>query len=111
MPNSVERPTRVPMISQELADVDALLDVVRQVEVRVVELVGGTLTLCVERTRADEESTSSVSATQGTENSRRTGRKVCESCSPRRSEVHLEVDVEHRALGADRVGIGRVSHG
>ena len=34
-------------------DVDALLDVVRQVEVRVVELVGGTLTLCVERTRAD----------------------------------------------------------
>ena len=40
MPNSVERPTRVPMISQELADVDAFLDVVRQVEVRVVELGG-----------------------------------------------------------------------
>ena len=28
-----------------------------------------------------------------------------------RSEVHLEVDVEHRAPGADGVGIGRVSHG
>ena len=26
-------------------------------------------------------------------------------------EVHLEVDVEHRAPGADGVGIGRVAHG
>ena len=41
MPNSVERPTRVPMIFRNCVDVDALLDVVGQVEVRVVELVGG----------------------------------------------------------------------
>ena len=78
---------------------------------RVVELVGGTLALCVERTRADEDEHQQRQREEGTENSRRTGPKVCASFSPRRSEVHLEVDVEHRALGADRVGIGRVSDG
>jgi hypothetical protein len=41
MPNSVERPTAGPHDGEELADVDALLDVVGQVEVRVVEAVGG----------------------------------------------------------------------
>jgi hypothetical protein len=37
------------------ARLDCLLNVVRQVAVRVVELVGDTLTLCVERTRPDYE--------------------------------------------------------
>ena len=36
-------------------DVDALLNVVREVEVGVEELVAGTLALRVERMRADEE--------------------------------------------------------
>jgi hypothetical protein len=40
---------------QELPGADALLDVVGQVEVRVVELVGRTRTLRVERTDADGE--------------------------------------------------------
>ena len=39
MPNSVDRPTRVPMICRNCRGVDALLDVVRQVEVRVVERI------------------------------------------------------------------------
>ena len=60
------------MISRNLPNVDPLLDVVRQVEVGIVELVGGTLTLCVERTRADEEECQQRQRETGTEDSRRT---------------------------------------
>ena len=94
---------------QEAMDVDALLDVVRQVKVRVVELVGGTLAPCVERTRADREGREQGQRDRGAEDSRRTGRRSA-SHLHLRSEVDLEIDVEHRALGADRVGIGGVSH-
>ena len=40
---------------------------------RVVELVGGALTLSAERTRADEEERRQRQRDAGTENSRRTG--------------------------------------
>ncbi len=76
-----------------------------------MELVAGTLALCVERTRADEGEHQQRQRAEGTENSRRTGPSSARHFSSRRSEVQLEVDVEHVALGADRVGIRRVSDG
>jgi hypothetical protein len=60
---------------QELADVDPFLDVVREVEVGVEELVGGTLTLCVERTRAAEEERQHRQCEEHTERNRRTERR------------------------------------
>ena len=80
MPNNVERPTRVPMIPRNSRTLDALLDVVRQVEVRIVELVGGTLTLCVERTRANEEQRQQREREEGAENSRRAGPRSARHC-------------------------------
>ena len=65
-------------------DVDALLDVVRQVEVRVVELVGGTLALCVERPRAGREDREQGQRDRGAEDGRRTGRRSA-------SHLHLRV--------------------
>ena len=52
------------------AGLDCLLNVVRQVAVRVVELVGGTLTLCVELTRLDREKHNQRQREQGAENGR-----------------------------------------
>ena len=47
---------------------------------RVVELVGGTLALGVERTRADDEERQQRQRDDGTENAPPNGTKVCESC-------------------------------
>ena len=61
------------MICRNCRGVDSLLDVVRQMKVRVVEFVGGTLTLCVERMGADADEHQQRQREEGSENSRRTG--------------------------------------
>ncbi len=58
---------------QELPDADPFLDVVRQVEMRVVELAGGPLDPCVDRARADDDERDQRQREDGTEKRGRTG--------------------------------------
>ena len=118
MPNSVERPTRVPMIFEERADVDALLDVVGQVEVRVVERVAGRRRGGAWRrvaARAGGRATSDPSRPSprdGCTESHGSAHERHEAMGSHsrviRSEVQLEVHVKDVAVGADRHRIRRV---
>ena len=78
---------------EELTRLDALLDVVRQVEVRVVETVGRALSLRTDGTRR-QNSQQRQAADRGQQCRRTAVTIILHS----RSEIHLEVEVEHRSL-------------